>query len=149
MLYTAIVNLVSAHLKLLQGSFKTIRDRSLSKLELNKHETDDVLKDSKELLNNIHMEIGFCINHLQNILKLVHAFWRALSFYFDSILFKDLREIGKYICIFNITTSTYIIGGFLYLFIFSFFGNFLKFYLQICRVSVYFFLDIVWNQICF
>lgn len=68
MLYTAVVNLLSVHLKLIQGAFETIQSRCIEKLQLKNIE---FIEDPPNLSKEIHLEFVRYTKHLQNILKCV------------------------------------------------------------------------------
>lgn len=66
MLYTAIVNLLSVHLNLLNGAFKTLRVGCLQKLNMKDYE---FINDPAKLSEEMHREFVRYTKHLQNVLR--------------------------------------------------------------------------------
>lgn len=65
-LFVTIVSYTSSQLLILQGAFRTIKERCLKKLDMNETHT---LHDPKQLSDEMMKELRNCIKHLQVIFK--------------------------------------------------------------------------------
>lgn len=66
-LFITLMSCICAHLRVLQGAFKTLRPRCLKKLGFSSNEI--FLHDPAELQQEMGKEMSKCLRHLQTILE--------------------------------------------------------------------------------
>lgn len=119
MLYTAIVNLLSVHFKLLQENFRTIRSRSAEKLSLNS--CPECLQDPEDLQVEMRRELVKCIKHLQRMFKYFFLRFIWQTYFFCYV--QDLRASGAHLHVLDSKASPHIPRRVLHLSVPSFFGK--------------------------
>lgn len=60
---------ITAHLKILQGAFLTLRARCIKRLKFRQLPSTNVLHDPIELQDEVQKEMIKCIKHLQTVLR--------------------------------------------------------------------------------
>lgn len=68
-LFITIMSCISSHLKILQGAFKTVRQRCIKRTNMGFIAKQEILHDPPVLQNCVEQEVIKCIKHLQTVLR--------------------------------------------------------------------------------